>query len=50
LTASSLCDANWLGFATEACVYAATVYFICCYAMSKYSQRLEVVLNEGQRR
>ncbi len=47
---SSLGDSNWLGFATEAYVYAATVYFICCYAMSKYSQRLEVVLNEGQRR
>lgn len=47
---SSLGDSNWLGFATEAYVYAASVYFICCYAMSKYSQRLEVVLNEGQRR
>jgi general L-amino acid transport system permease protein len=47
---SSLGDANWLGFATEAYVYAASVYFICCYAMSKYSQRLEVVLNEGRRR
>jgi general L-amino acid transport system permease protein len=47
---SSLGDSNWLGFATEAYVYAASVYFVCCYAMSKYSQRLEVVLNEGQRR
>ena len=47
---SSLGDSNWLGFASEAYLYAATVYFICCYAMSKYSQRLEVVLNEGQRR
>lgn len=47
---SSLGDSNWLGFASEADLYAATVYFICCYAMSKYSQRLEVVLNEGQRR
>ncbi len=47
---SSLGDANWLGFATEAYVYAASVYFVCCYAMSKYSQRLEASLNEGQRR
>jgi general L-amino acid transport system permease protein len=47
---SALGDANWLGFATEAYVYAAFVYFVCCYAMSKYSQRLEFVLNEGQRR
>jgi general L-amino acid transport system permease protein len=47
---SSLGDANWLGFATEAYVYAAAVYFVCCYAMSQYSQRLEITLNEGQRR
>ncbi len=47
---SALGDANWLGFATEAYLYAATIYFVACYAMSKYSQRLEVVLNEGQRR
>ena len=47
---SSLGDANWLGFATEAYVYAAAVYFVCCYAMSQYSQRLEISLNEGQRR
>jgi general L-amino acid transport system permease protein len=47
---SALGDSNWLGFATEAYVYAATVYFICCYAMSKYSQKLEVELNAGQRR
>jgi general L-amino acid transport system permease protein len=47
---SALGDANWLGFATEAYVYAAAVYFVCCYGMSIYSRRLEVVLNEGQRR
>jgi len=47
---SALGDANWLSFATEAYVYAAVIYFICCFAMSKYSQRLEVTLNEGQRR
>ncbi|MEI8145451.1 MAG: amino acid ABC transporter permease, partial [Alphaproteobacteria bacterium] len=42
---SSLGDSNWLGFATEAYVYAAAVYFVACYAMSKYSQRLEVELS-----
>jgi general L-amino acid transport system permease protein len=47
---SSLGDANWLGFSTEAYVYAAMIYFIACFGMSKYSQRLEVILNEGQRR
>lgn len=47
---ASLGDPNWLGFATEAYVYAATVYFFACYFMSKYSQRLEVVLNPERRR
>ena len=42
---SQLGDPNWLGFATEAYVYAATVYFVACYAMSKYSQRLETELS-----
>lgn len=42
---SALGDANWLGFATEAYVYAATIYFVACYAMSKYSQRLETELS-----
>lgn len=42
---SALGDANWLGFATEAYLYAAAVYFVACYAMSKYSQRLEVELS-----
>lgn len=38
---ASLGDPNWLGFPTEAYVYAALVYFVLCFAMSKYSQRLE---------
>lgn len=38
---ASLGDPAWLGFPTEAYVYAALVYFVLCYAMSRYSQRLE---------
>jgi len=38
---AALGDPNWLGFPTEAYVFAAGVYFILCFAMSKYSQRLE---------
>jgi len=38
---SALGDSNWLGFATEAYLYAAFVYFVACYTMSRYSQRLE---------
>jgi len=47
---SALGDANWLGFATEAYVYAAFVYFVCCYGMSLYSQRLERELTPERRR
>jgi general L-amino acid transport system permease protein len=47
---SALGDSNWLGFATEAYVYAAFVYFVACYAMSRYSQKLEVELSPERRR
>ena len=33
---------EWLGFAAEGYVFAAAVYWIFCYAMSRYSQNLEV--------
>ncbi len=46
---AALGDPNWLGFPTEAYVYAAAVYFILCFAMSKYSQRLEADLRRGAR-
>ena len=36
-----LADPNWLGFSTEAYVFAALVYFCFCFTMSKYSQYLE---------
>ena len=38
---AALGDSNWLGFATEAYLFAAAVYFLLCFAMSRYSQRLE---------
>ena len=38
---AALGDSNWLGFATEAYLFAAGVYFLLCFAMSRYSQRLE---------
>ena len=46
---AALGDPNWLGFPTEAYVYAAGVYFLLCFAMSKYSQRLEADLRRGHR-
>ena len=33
---------DWLGFAVEGYVFAATVYWIFCFSMSRYSQRLEI--------
>jgi general L-amino acid transport system permease protein len=37
----SLNDPAWAGSAVEAYVFAALVYFVFCYAMSRYSRRLE---------
>lgn len=40
---------NWLGFNIEGYVFAAIGFFIFCFAMSRYSQHLERVLNTGHR-
>ena len=34
-------DPNWLGFATEGYVFAAMVYWMFCFSISRYSQTLE---------
>ena len=33
---------EWLGFAMEGYVFASVLFFIICYAMSKYSYNLEL--------
>ena len=33
---------EWLGFAMEGYVFAAIIFWIICYAMSKYSYNLEL--------
>lgn len=38
---AALGDPNWLGFPTEAYLFAAGVYFVLCFAMSRYSMSLE---------
>ena len=38
---------NWLGFDTEGYVFAAAVFFVFCYSMSRYSQNLEKKLDTG---
>jgi general L-amino acid transport system permease protein len=40
---STLADATWLGFSTEAYLFAASIYFGLCFAMSRCSLHLERV-------
>jgi general L-amino acid transport system permease protein len=46
---AALGDPNWLGFPTEAYLFAAGVYFLLCFAMSRYSMRLERDFRPGTR-
>ncbi|HHW78808.1 MAG TPA: amino acid ABC transporter permease [Xanthomonadaceae bacterium] len=41
---------EWLGFSTEGYVFAATVYWLFCFGMSRYSQSLEKRLHTGHSR
>jgi general L-amino acid transport system permease protein len=43
-------DADWLGYVTEGYVFAAFLYWIFCFGMSRYSQRLEEKLHTGHKR
>jgi general L-amino acid transport system permease protein len=43
-------DSNWLGFSTEGYVFAGCIYWLFCFGMSRYSQRLEKKLHTGHRR
>ncbi len=40
-TKSVLSDPKWMGFAAEAYIFLAVVYFLCCFFMSTYSRKLE---------
>ncbi|MDN5882928.1 MAG: amino acid ABC transporter permease [Nitrosospira sp.] len=41
---------EWKGFDVEAYLFAALLYWICCYGMSRYSQALEAKLETGHKR
>jgi general L-amino acid transport system permease protein len=43
-------DPNWLGLEMEGFVFAATVYWVICFGMSRYSAYLEHKLDRGRRR
>ncbi|MEN3384576.1 MAG: ral L-amino acid transport system permease protein [Hyphomicrobiales bacterium] len=45
-----LSDTDWLGFATEAYVFAAAIYFVICSGMSAYSKYLERELSPEKNR
>src|SRR6266851_3900733 len=47
---TALTDPNWQGFATEAYVFAAAIYWRFCFFMSRYSQMLEREFNRGRQR
>ncbi len=44
-TQTVLSDPKWMGFSAEAYVFVALIYFVCCFAMSNYSRRLEKELD-----
>ena len=37
-------DPKWFGFSVEVYLFAGAVYFVFCYAVSQYTQRLERIL------
>jgi general L-amino acid transport system permease protein len=42
-------DPTWLGMSTEGYVFAAMVYWIFCFSMSRYSQHLEKRFHTGRK-
>jgi general L-amino acid transport system permease protein len=38
-------DPRWVGFGVEVYLFVAAIYFVFCYAVSRYSQRLETALS-----
>ncbi|MDR6953318.1 general L-amino acid transport system permease protein [Ancylobacter sp. 3268] len=41
IVGQSIKDPNWLGLGREGYVFAALIFFVCCYAMSLLSLRIE---------
>ncbi len=47
---AALSDPSWRGFYREAYLFVGVIYWIFCFSMSKYSQKLERDLNRSHRR
>ena len=45
----AMSDPHWLGYSTEGYLFAAAVYFVFCFGVSRYSLRLERDLDPAQR-
>ena len=48
-TTAVMQDPLWRLFTIEAYIFVAMIYFVFCFALSKYSQNLEKWLDQGQR-
>jgi general L-amino acid transport system permease protein len=46
-TQSVLSDPKWRGYSSEAYIFLAIIYFVCCFFMSNYSRRLERELDRS---
>jgi len=46
----ALGDSDWRKFFLEGQLFVAAIYFVCCFAMSRYSRWVERHLNTGARR
>lgn len=47
---TALNDPNWLGYSTEGYVFTGAVFWVFCFGMSRFSQRLEARLHTGHKR
>lgn len=47
---AALADPKWLGYAIEGLTFAAFVYWVFCFGMSRYSMALERKLHTGHKR
>lgn len=47
---AALSDSRWLGFSLEGYVFAALMFWVFCFSMSRYSQYLERKLHTGHKR
>lgn len=47
---ASIIEPRWQGFGVEAYVFISLIYFVFCFAMSKYSQNIEAELSYSHKR